>query len=473
MIIEFRDITEDDPTVVHLADLRGITLGEIFDKDERLKKVVPFIMRTSLNDKQVSDWKSIAPGMNDRVKFSIRPGFGYGEAIAAIAAGTATTAQVTAVAGLAAAIVSIAVSIYSMFAAPPTAKSKSGARESASFAFDGIKNVYAPGSPIPVVYGESRVGGQVLMFYVDTNPDKKGQTMSTLIGLCEGEIECISDIKINGLLASEISSINTAIRLGTSSQAVIPGFERIKNTFFDGREISDPQVNTDPKLGLPPTYCATSQLVYRTQGNNVEAVILQVEAPEGMNSYGEKGTEYGNWVRYTIETKAIDDPSYTFVSTRTFVAKTTYPILDTSPVNFAAPGAYAIRLTLIDVMVGITHAKPTLYRYRIRLKNVTEFSGILGPLSGTALLGISAAATNQLHGGQPTITALVKGKKVRQYTSANSYVYGWTANPAWCIRDYMTNSVYGAGGYIRDDDVDIQSFIEFATLADSRAQICA
>ena len=62
----------------------------------------------------------------------------------------------------------------------------------------------------------------------------------------------------------------------------------------------------------------------------------------------------------------------------------------------------------------------------------------------------------------------MRGRSVRAYSDETTFVTTWTRNPAWCVLDYMTNSMYGMGAYITTSDANIQSFIDFATLCTSQ-----
>ena len=53
----------------------------------------------------------------------------------------------------------------------------------------------------------------------------------------------------------------------------------------------------------------------------------------------------------------------------------------------------------------------------------------------------------------PKIAFKVNGIRVRN----NSGTYVHTSNPAWVLRDYLTNSIYGCG--IADADIDFDTFI--------------
>jgi hypothetical protein len=65
--------------------------------------------------------------------------------------------------------------------------------------------------------------------------------------------------------------------------------------------------------------------------------------------------------------------------------------------------------------------------------------------------------------GNPTITAIVKGKKVWD-TRINKYVH--SSNPAFCVRDYLLSKRYGAGHFISADMLDESSFQEVADYCD-------
>ena len=54
--------------------------------------------------------------------------------------------------------------------------------------------------------------------------------------------------------------------------------------------------------------------------------------------------------------------------------------------------------------------------------------------------------------GVPTVTALVKGKKVKDPSTG---VVAWSDNPALCLRDYLTNTGYGLGEEEANIDDDL------------------
>ncbi len=455
MIIEIQDIIQKEQAFGHVALCPGLTLGQIFDKDEKLRAFQDHIVQATFNGQTVNDWKSLSPGKNDKVKLLYLPK-------AFVAAGLfAVGAFIISNIGLILTVISIARFLVSLFNPPKSPKSEQGPRESATYGFQGIQNTFIPGNVIPVTYGVHRVGGQMLMWAVDVSANRKGQDMSLLISLGHGDVSCVTCVKINNVFATEVPSLTITTRLGTSSQEPIDGFTRIRNTFFDGRDVS------------------TRSIIYTTFGKTVEGVDLQLVAPQGIFEIIGKGKHPNRktWmsIDYTVEKRPTGDGDFTMVATRRFQAFSIQPMFDNFGLSFPSIGQWDVRLTWVGAKKD---RDSTLDHNKLNLKNVTEYEELSQRLSsfafsGTVLLGIRAAATEFLHGGRPNITALMFGRPVRVYDTVESFSTVWTQNPAWPLLDYMTNSVYGVGKYISVDDVDIQSFIDFATLCDSTVSVCS
>ncbi len=449
MIIEIQDIIDKEQGFAHIALPEETSLGEVFDGDEKLRSFQDHIVQAKLNGQTIADWRALRPGKSDKVTFFFLPKE-IGSAIAAIIS----------IAQIIAAVVSVTLFIVGLFNQPKSPKSERGPIESSTYGFEGLRNTFAPGNVIPVTYGVHRVAGQMLMFAVDVSADRKGQEMSLLISLGHGEVSCVTCVKINNVFATEIPSLTITNRLGTTSQEPINGFTRIRNTFFDGRDVS------------------TRSIIYTTQGKTVEGVDLQIVAPGGLFSTEGKGKHPGrqhlNYVDYTVEIRPTGATDYTSVETRRFSALSNQPIFDAFGISFPDISQWDLRLTWIG---ALTDRTPTLDHVALNLKNVTEYEELSQRLSslafsGTVLLGLRAAATEFLQGGRPTISALMFGRNVRLYDTVESFSTVWTQNPAWPLLDYMTNSVYGVGKYISVGDIDIQSFIDFATLCDSTVNVC-
>lgn len=90
---------------------------------------------------------------------------------------------------------------------------------------------------------------------------------------------------------------------------------------------------------------------------------------------------------------------------------------------------------------------------------------VVGGYKNCAWLRATLNLSEKLQGGNPTITMLVKGKKVWVWRNGSWY-YEWSNNPAWCLRDFLLSKRYGLGQYITQDMIDEDSFKEAADYCD-------
>ena len=90
-------------------------------------------------------------------------------------------------------VASIVAGIYSMVSRPrkPTFGSSGvGIDESSpTYGWEGIQTTQEIGTPIPIIYGEHKCGGNIINAFIRTDGDKN--YLNVLLGLCEGEIEGI------------------------------------------------------------------------------------------------------------------------------------------------------------------------------------------------------------------------------------------------------------------------------------------
>jgi hypothetical protein len=146
-------------------------------------------------------------------------------------------------------VMSILQTLMTMFRSSPDTPniSKAEGSSSAVYTWNGIQNTTASGTPIGIVYGNHRVGGHVLNIYtvsqnlggdLTTTSGTSATTKTMLfmqIGLCEGEIESLSEVEINKLPSNYYNAVETApdpsyVRVGAETQDLMPGFDRAVNS---------------------------------------------------------------------------------------------------------------------------------------------------------------------------------------------------------------------------------------------------
>ena len=91
----------------------------------------------------------------------------------------------------------------------------------------------------------------------------------------------------------------------------------------------------------------------------------------------------------------------------------------------------------------------------------------------TSVLVYSLAASSVISGNLPNVTAIIKGKRVKVWNfETNQWETAWTDNPAWIIRDILTNSRYGLGDFITEENIDDESFKTFAQFCQEQGYRC-
>lgn len=346
----------------------------------------------------------------------------------------------------------------------------------ATYSFSGIQNTTAIGSALGIVYGTHRVGGYLVNIYTDVMGNDN--FLYTQVGLCEGEIAGVSDIEINKnrITFYDATSWSMITAPGVEDPTVMThptegwGFNRVENTVSLNIIV--------PNAGSIPYETAKS----------VNAVKVTVACP-GLFYSGGNGLSDTS-VTFKINYKKKTDSTYTtWVSNATWVSNNAWvpPTTDASGnITITAPYTksevskdYLINLPSLDtydiqlVRVTADHSSNINYGDNLYFKSVNEiiYDTFLYP--HTAMLGLKFKANDQLSGGMPTITSLVKGTKVmvpniyhpeqpmgfgagKKYDQATwdgtwAATKQWTSNPVWCLYDLLTNERYGLGNELKLD----------------------
>ncbi len=82
------------------------------------------------------------------------------------------------------------------------------------YSFGPLNNTVSNEIPVPVIYGTVRYAGNVIW---QTDP---GQTIQQIIALCEGEIQSLTNIKINNQPVASFSGVSVDAYTGTATQVV-------------------------------------------------------------------------------------------------------------------------------------------------------------------------------------------------------------------------------------------------------------
>jgi len=330
--------------------------------------------------------------------------------------------------------------------------------DSVTYGFEGIRNTAHNGQPIGVVYGQHKVGGQIIQLF-NRSPQSNKDELYMLIGLCEGCIQDIagltgeqnnltggsipSGIKINNNPASQYAGVFVSTRIGANDQSVIQDFRNVTTNVYQGVAL----VYNSP--------------IARTTGQ-IQAYEINLNFPSGLYQVLSDGG-YGTYaVSFSIRHKKAggswSTPVIFSVSNRTRSA-----LSYTYRKDGLEIGIYDIEITRTTADDGST----TVSNSNWESHNETTYDDLKYP--NIALLAVRAVATEQLSGGTPTITAQVKGKLVWVWNGDTppTFTQQWSDNPAWCLMDLLIDKRYGLGEYIDIADIVLQSFKDFADYCDT------
>src|SRR3990167_7962722 len=141
VILEFQDITGSEKSFGHLPLPKGISLGQIFDADESLRKVAKCVVQASLNGTRIDSWRDLQPEKNDRVRIVLSPLDPISAFLGAVAFGGAFGATVTYGLVLSALVTVISVGqfVSGLFMTPkPPKLNIGGVADSPPYSFEGI-----------------------------------------------------------------------------------------------------------------------------------------------------------------------------------------------------------------------------------------------------------------------------------------------------------------------------------------------
>jgi hypothetical protein len=224
----------------------------------------------------------------------------------------ATWAAIVAVFKIITTVVTIASVVYSVYQAvtfkkpstPNYGTNGDGLDESSpTYGWDGVQTIQEVGVPVPIVYGEHMIGGNIINSFVSTDGDKN--YLNVLLALCEGEIESISDLKINDNPAENFDGIMQYPRLGTNDDTVIPNFGDLHNL------ISQSQ-----------TLLKDNPYIYTTTALDVEAFELHLVLLNGLYEQNQNTGALETWsVIYKVEYKPHSASTYIDLGETTINAK--------------------------------------------------------------------------------------------------------------------------------------------------------
>jgi len=366
---------------------------------------------------------------------------------------------------------------------------------SPTFKLEGIRNTALNGIPIPVVYGEHIIGGNIIQLFHTVEADGH-QILNMLIAISHGPVEGVStitsdvdgltgstipdEIKINGSLASNYRGVEVSLRMGTVDQSTMPGF-----------------AETVSAIGY--TWETTNATHFQhSTSSAVDGFQINFNCPGGLCEFDDGDVDYvavgfdvywretgtTSWTALAGSGQHIVLTGQTRGSTNRYF-RHDLPGTTVSPNTTIQGDPIFLDIKIERTATGNSQwptEDPEL-NTRIDIVSVNEITNDMQSYPGLALLGVRVQSNEQFQGRTPTVTSVWKGRKLWSLQSVASdgtptfdtaYQSGsgvvptpvWGDSPADVVADLLLHPVYGLGrnGLLTADRLDWQSFYTWKTL---------
>lgn len=331
--------------------------------------------------------------------------------------------------------------------------------------FDSKNNQVTSEGTIPIIYGQSKVGGIQTYHHMDV--DGRKLLKHVLIG--EGEIEGFYGATANGYLLP--------IKSGGNTNKKVPVFGIRNNKWKDASvQISSGVAPSKGFRGMFGNRTPSQQSIYQDdldygQFNKFPKLVLHANGKDVYIFLTEDNTKIED--KYSLACNTFGKV-YQIILGDTYLSTLQEDGWELVNPVVCQDSPNKIQTTDIiscyqnDVFFttnGEQDAKESSIELHTGNANADAVSTYLttGGYPNDAYVIADLRYTDKMGAGNPTITAIVKGRKVYDWRTKETK---FSKNPAVCLYDYLTNNVYGAGQYITPEMLDMESFTDVANYCD-------
>lgn len=311
------------------------------------------------------------------------------------------------------------------------------------YGFDNLQNPTRAGGPVPVIYGQEQVAP--LIISVNVKQEGDSQVLYLLCLVCEGEIESITDVRLNDVSITSFPGASYETRLGTSTQTQIADFNQVGQPYEAGTALDNGSQHVhemhDSADEVVFNFLYQGGLYATNSEGGIDFTNSDIRVE--WKVYGAADTTYAPWIGTLNGWENRSGGTYRSEH-HTTVALRKQMRVPLAATSLVGRGRYTFRLT------GQVSNETRKIRVP-NLANVIEVSSDQRAYADRAVLAIKCPSSAQIQGGIPRVTCVVKGKKVYDPSTATT---AWSRNPVWCLRDLLVNTRYGLGRWIDSGDLD-------------------
>ncbi len=348
--------------------------------------------------------------------------------------------------------------------------------ESNTYSFQNLQQTAGAGLPIKIVYGIHPVAGNILeMDLTGQNPSSAnlyGSTLDLTIGLCEGEISSVDSVSLNGNDLSTYSSLATQSQnLGTNTQTALgsPGTSTTQNV---SGEIQ-PNITTTISGGQGEGAAGPAFSYTTTQA--VDSASLNLLFVRGLYVSGESGIGVHNYSwKYRYRDTAASPSTFNLFTDVVVSSNQIGAWIHSETVTFPSKSIYEIEVVQVNPTEDSLDFNSLSHAHDANLDSVVERTNNVYSYPNLSTLRLVINSDESINGSAiPNVIATVTGRKITKWdgvslTTPNFVDAAPYSNPSWIVYDLLTTARYGLGNWVDSDNVDLQSFKDWADWCDDQ-----
>lgn len=380
------------------------------------------------------------------------------------------------------AVVGILSAAASILLAPKLPKATGGDEPAEKrYGFSRISSEAFAGDTVPVVLGTRVFGGKLISAIPGEGSDGSGDsTLRVLLCMGEGGDEggisslagrtsdfdgvahdaagVATGIELNDQPLSSFPGCRVWGRLGSTSQAAIPGFddtEVLREVGAGG--VSIPNTSGADRTGGSPS---SEAFTFATSGP-VDYIVPRVRFPRGLFTTTGSGQLETRRVQWRLRTQPFGGGTWSAWQVFT-VSRAEQSEFYSAP-RVAVPGAPARVNVQIERVTRETGSAADVDS--MVWDSLVEVVEATNTFAGYAMLALELKATDQLT-GVPRVSVEVGGVKVRRWDGVSPaslpvFTVGSSSNPADHALALLTSETWGLGGIYTDAAIDFESLLSW------------
>lgn len=222
----------------------------------------------------------------------------------------------------------------------------SESEDSQTYGWGSPKSMMGQSNPIAVTFGTVKYAGQLIAAHVTTTGDK--QYLNMLFSCGEGELDSITDVRIDGNPIANYDDVTVDTRLGTNDQTVIENFtdtyaDKSLNFLLEKDNPAVQQTDGDAGEGLEVLIEFPAGLYHQKDDGNPEDTTVKVnlEYHRRTSEAGVYPEEYDEWKLWDLQNVSNTVSS----GSRTSSSSGEYTEFNVSSVSLTDGQDYRIKIT--------------------------------------------------------------------------------------------------------------------------------